>query len=89
MQLPEHQSIIAASSLLVTIINLSSVDIINKLITHRGRYIAECMLKGVAGGIDRSQLEHVSSVILALFQNYVEGLAVWLEVSSVMLIVHA
>ena len=83
MQLPEHRSISAASSLLVTIINLSSVDIINKLITHRGRDIAECMLKGVAGGIDRSQLEHVSSVIFALVQNYVEGLAVWLEVSTV------
>ena len=77
-----------ASSLLVTIINLSSVDIINKLITHRGRDIAERMLKGVAwggggGGVDRSQLEHVCSVIFALVQNYVEGLAVWLEVITV------
>ena len=83
MQLPEHRSISAASSLFVTIINLSSVDIINKLITHRGRDIAECMLKGMAGGIDRSQLKHANSVILALVQNCVEVLAVSLEVSTV------
>ena len=81
LQLPEPLSISAASSLLVTIINLSSTcDFVAKVVLHRGKDLVECLLKGIAGGIDRSQLDLVSNVLFAIVQHQIEELAKWLKV---------
>ena len=82
LQLPEQPSISSASSLLVTFVTLSSsVGVVSQVVHHRGKDLVEHLLKGIAGGIDRSQLDLVSNVLSALVQHQVTQLAIWLKVS--------
>ena len=79
--LPEHQSIVAGSSLLVTIINISpSIEIVNEVVSIRGKDLVESILKGIGGDIDRSELDVVSNILSLLLQYYVSELAGWMEV---------
>ena len=79
--LPEHQSIVAGSSLLVTIVNVSpSIELVNEVVSIRGKDLVESILKGIAGDIDRSELDVVSNILSSLLQYYVTELAGWIEV---------
>ena len=82
LQLPEQPSISSASSLLVTFVTLSSsVGVVSQVIHHKGKDLVEHLLKGIAGSIDRSQLDLVSNVLSALVQHQVTQLAIWLKAS--------
>lgn len=82
--LPEQPTINSASSLLVTFITLSSsVDIIAKILDHRGKELVQCLLKCIAGDMDRSQLDLVSNVLSTLVQYSIEDLAIWFKVGSI------
>ena len=79
--LPEHQTIKAASSLLVKFITLSpSSDIIAKVVAHKGKDLVQCLLKGIAGETVRSQLDYISNIFSTLLQYFVEDLSIWLKV---------
>lgn len=81
LHLPESLTIKTSSCLLSSIIDLSpSYDAVNKVILFKGLDLVQCLLKGVAGSINRSQLDHVSNVFIALTQYQLEGLATWLKV---------
>lgn len=82
LQLPEQPSMSAASSLMVTIINLiPSSEIVRKLILMRGVELVEFLLKGVAGGVDRSRLDFLVNIFHALLFQCITELSNWLQVS--------
>ena len=85
LQLPEQPTMAAASSLMVTIINLiPSYEIIRKLILMRGVELVEFLLKGVAGGVDRSRLDFLVNIFHALLFQCITELSNWLQVSLYM-----
>ena len=82
LQLPEQPTMSVASSLMVTIINLiPSSEIVRKLILMRGVELVEFLLKGVAGGVDRSRLDFLVNIFHALLFQCITELSSWLQVS--------
>lgn len=74
----------AASAMMVTLVNLvSSLDYVRELISSQGLALVEFLLRGVAGGVDRSRLELLVDIFHALCVHCITELSGWLHVSMV------
>ncbi|XP_019855174.1 PREDICTED: importin-13-like [Amphimedon queenslandica] len=81
LQLPEQQSMSSASSLMVSIIkHIPTLDFVREIISRQGLSLVEFILRGVAGGVDRSRLDLLVNILHQLSIQCVTELSTWLQV---------
>lgn len=81
LQLPEQPSVKLGNCLVLTLIgHMNNIEEVKEVILARGRDLLELLLRGIAGGISRSQLHVVTDIISTMLGSCITELSHWMEV---------
>ena len=81
LQLPEQTTIKLGTCLLLTLTrHMNDLEQVKEVVLARGRDLLELLLRGIAGGINRSQLKFVADIISSMLVACITELSQWLEV---------